>query len=417
MMLLLGRPITQRRGRAGVDASVRAPFLQFLQDLDDEILVLILVRLPVRAVVQFTRAAAFIREITGRADFMSWFVLRQREALHAAGVPCELLPNESLGLRYLARLSGGLNEVPAWFVRWIVDDVSSLHLGRATVSWECVKCLWHTIGSQYFTGLLQFWPHRQSTAGTSDRVFSGSYERLQTVIAADETNKSELHTLLVQILDKAKMVSLQRTHRQPWDSHVTNCAIGASDLAHAMQAAQQPPMDVVDQLVDAEDEDDDENDVDWVDGLRELRRPSREVVEEEEDPAIVAEAEAIDADEDAILEVQDRISDIGHEMEAHLPDMCDNPMCPCLPSLCCGIFLYKDVDHDTQTKPPMLWTFGRRRYMNGRVWSMDCVLHHPTLEILLDELLTSLEPQTCARAHMLRSIMIEEGGHVCMPCD
>ena len=126
-----------------------------LFSLPDELLVHILHDIPIRDVVRLTIGAP---QMTRRAGLLSALVQRQRGLLQQVGVDCTPLPNESLNLRYIARLSGGLNGMPAWFLRYLHEIMQDFKVNVA-FTWPCMQRIWTEFGACHFRGLLQFVPY------------------------------------------------------------------------------------------------------------------------------------------------------------------------------------------------------------------------------------------------------------------
>ena len=126
--------------------------------LCDDVFVELVVRLPVRCVARVAIAAPFV---TRRHGLLDRVVQRQRAVLAGAGVDTTRLQGEAVNLRHVARLSGGLNAVPAWFARWLHEILEGI-CTDVVLSWECIKRVWQTDGEAHFGGLLQFWPDAEN---------------------------------------------------------------------------------------------------------------------------------------------------------------------------------------------------------------------------------------------------------------
>lgn len=372
-----------------------------LFSLPDELLAHILHDIPVRDVVPLTIAAP---QMTRRAGLLSALVQRQRGLLQQVGVDCTLLPNESLNLRYIARLSGGLNGMPAWFLGYLHEIMQDFR-GGVAFTWPCMKRIWTEFGACHFRGLLQFVPY---DADPNPALYESLEELMRAIFDYQAYSHDELrlyeHDLGPGLWNRF--------------SHV----IGLRDLEPVLQTfeGRSQALDVVDELVD-EDEEDDEEDEDWDPSEDEASLDSVEEDAEFEEDEENQETDEGGGDVDGVVT----------EMMESAPDRCDNPMCPCTACLCCASYTDKDMTgpvaqaafaHSPAFGPGLLprtilqWS-PETRTRCSTIIRYSIRQHHPTLELLLEELLAARRPHACARSYFIRGAVFGRNGSLCVQCD
>ena len=397
-----------------------------MNELSDDVLVEVALALPVRDVARLTIAAPLM---THRPGLMGKIIEMQRLLLQQAGVDCTPLPSEEpLRLKYIARLSGGLNAVPAWFVLWVnfLNNCTSNGTTLAPFTWAAVKRLWAEEGALYFPGLLQFMPRDQDDDLDDELVGADIWRDEARIPPAYHGLRQALKVAMDDMFNSCQ--GLRRS--QCW---------GVRDWERAMEcrATRSQALDVVHELEDDDDDDDDDEDY----------APSDEDLSEDEEAHLEAEAAAVQVEHDAWLDAVDEAEEYANDFPM-LPEECDSPMCPCTP---CGssavLNLYKDMpgpvaaaafagQPDFGPKPLRPRTFmdwrahGRHRTRHGRVLH-SAKVHHPTRELLLEELLATRRPTACARSHMMRGLALGRLGYgassdpiksdrlpwFCEPCD
>ena len=208
-----------------------------------------------------------------------------------------------------------------------------------------------------------------------------------------------------------------------------------------VRARRENALDVMDELADAEVEDDDDDET-W-DEREGSERESDQEDFAEGDSALEAEGirftkeeeEALDANDEACEWVAGFTHINGHPelpYEDHqLPDTCDNLMCDCSPcDVGCATFCSQKpqtgpvaaasfpATHNRHHRYFLVWRDPRLAVPQHVTFLQDMHSHHPTLELLMEEALATRRPHACARAYMLRGLLIaRNGGFVCAPCD
>ena len=368
-----------------------------LFSLPDELLVHILRDTPIRDVVRLTIAAP---QMTRRAGLLSALVQCQRGLLQEVGVDCTPLPNELLNLRHIARLSGGLNEMPAWFLIYLHESTQDF-AQNATFTWPCMKRIWTEFGACHFRGLLQFVPDRDG-ANQNHPLVDSLPELMHAMFEHRHHQRDRLDHEQANVIGRFTYV------------------IGMRDLEGALQSLEvrSQALGVVDELVD-EDEEDDEDDEDW--------DPSKG---DTSDDSAGEDAE-IDGDDSHMQTTQQDVDGMVTEMMEFAPDECDNPMCPCTVCLCCASYTDKDMTGPVaQAAFAHMPAFGPgllpRTILQWRPYPIHRRItvfrdsmrkHHPTLELLLEELLATRRPHACARSYFIRGAVFGRLGSVCVQCD
>jgi hypothetical protein len=287
--------------------------------------------------------------------------------------------------------------------------------GGVAFTWPCMKRIWTEFGACHFRGLLQFVPYdacqppRPSQPVTHPNLaLNESLEELMRAISVHRDH------------DELRLYEHDLGPGQ-WSrfTHV----IGLRDLEPVLQTfeVRSQALDVVDELVD-EDEEDDEEDEDWDPSEGDASHDSVE-----EDAEFDEDEENQEADQDDWA----TLMDVPREMMESAPDKCDNPMCPCTACLCCASYTDKDMTgpvaqaafaHSPAFGPGLLprtilqWSPETRTRCDTIIRD-STRQHHPTLELLLEELLAARRPHACARSYFIRGAIFGRNGSLCVQCD